>query len=96
MEDQIDEEVKVQRKDALMRLQNQISLEKNRRKTGKTLEVITERKEDEGTYVGRTRADAPEIDDEVIFTSRRDISPGEIVKVKITDAFDYDITGMEV
>ena len=96
MEDQIDEEVKVQRKDALMRLQNQISLEKNRRKTGKTLEVITERKEEEGTYVGRTRADAPEIDDEVIFTSRRDISPGEIVKVKITDAFDYDITGMEV
>lgn len=96
MEDQIDEEVKVQRKDALMRLQNQISLEKNRGKTGKTLEVITERKEEEGTYIGRTRADAPEIDDEVIFTSRRDISPGEIVKVKITDAFDYDITGMEV
>ena len=96
MDDQVDEETKQQRKDALMRLQNSISLEKNSEKTGKIFEVITEGREEEGTYTGRTRADAPDIDDGVIFTSRRDIAPGEIVKVKITDAFDYDITGMEV
>ena len=96
MDGQVDEKIKQERKDALMRLQNEISLEKNNEKKGKTLEVITERKEEDGTYTGRTRADAPDIDNEVIFTSRRELQPGEMVQVLITDAFDYDITGMEV
>ena len=96
MNGQVDEKIKQERKDALMRLQNEISLEKNNEKKGKTLEVITERKEEDGTYTGRTRADAPDIDNEVIFTSRRELQPGEMVQVLITDAFDYDITGMEV
>lgn len=96
MDGQVDEKIKQERKDALMRLQNEISLEKNNEKKGKTLEVITERKEEDGTYTGRTRADAPDIDNEVIFTSRRELQPGEMVRVLITDAFDYDITGMEV
>ncbi len=96
MDGQVDEEIKQERKDALMRLQNEISLEKNSEKKGKTLEVITERKEEDGTYTGRTAADAPDIDNEVIFTSRRELKPGEMVRVLITDAFDYDITGMEV
>ena len=96
MDGQVDEEIKQERKDALMRLQNEISLEKNSEKKGKTLEVITERREEDGTYTGRTAADAPDIDNEVIFTSRRELKPGEMVRVLITDAFDYDITGMEV
>ncbi len=96
MDGQVDEEIKQERKDALMRLQNEISLEKNSEKKGKTLGVITERKEEDGTYTGRTAADAPDIDNEVIFTSRRELKPGEMVRVLITDAFDYDITGMEV
>ena len=96
MDGQVDEEIKQERKDALMRLQNEISLEKNNEKKGKILEIITERKEEDGTYTGRTRADAPDIDNEVIFTSRRELMPGEVIRVLVTDAFDYDITGMEV
>lgn len=55
-----------------------------------------EEKDDDGSYIGRTAYDAPEIDDSVIFTSERDLAPGDMVNVLIQDAFDYDLTGMEV
>ena len=50
----------------------------------------------DGSYIGRTRYDAPEIDNSVIFTSCRELKAGMIVNVKIEDAFDYDLTGKEV
>ena len=96
MEDQISEEIKQQRLDAIMRRQLDISLELNREKIGKVLDVITEEQDEDGSYIGRTIYDAPEIDNSVIFTSEREIKPGDIVKVLIQDAFDYDLTGMEV
>ena len=96
MKDQIPDEIKQQRLDTIMRRQLDISLEMNREKIGKILEVLVEERDEDGSYVGRTRYDAPEIDNSVIFTSDRDLSPGNIVKVLIQDAFDYDLTGMEV
>ncbi|MDD5922750.1 MAG: 30S ribosomal protein S12 methylthiotransferase RimO, partial [Eubacteriales bacterium] len=95
--DQIPEEVKESRLDRLMSQQMEISLENNQRQIGKIAEVIVDGKDEDGvSYIGRTRRDAPEIDDSVLFSSERELIPGQITRVKITDAFDYDLEGMEV
>ncbi|MCI8647483.1 MAG: 30S ribosomal protein S12 methylthiotransferase RimO [Firmicutes bacterium] len=96
MDEQVEEEIKIQRQDAIMRTQLDISLESNRKKVGKTLQVLTEERDPDGSYIGRTAQDAPEIDNSVLFTSERDLAPGELVFVEITDAFDYDLIGREV
>lgn len=95
-EDQIDEEIKAQRLDHIMRRQLDISLALNREKIGTTLEVLVEEQDEDGSYIGRTAFDAPEIDNAVIFTSARDLAPGDFVQVLVEDAFDYDIVGTEV
>ncbi|MBQ8562673.1 MAG: 30S ribosomal protein S12 methylthiotransferase RimO [Firmicutes bacterium] len=95
-EDQIDEEVKAERADGIMRQQIEISLASNQDKVGQVLEVLVESMDEEGAYIGRTEYDAPEIDNSVIFTSERQHAPGDFVKVLINDAFDYDLVGMEV
>lgn len=96
MDGQIDEAVKVQRADGIMRRQLDISLQKNQQKVGQVLEVLVEAQDEDGSYVGRTEYDAPEIDNSVLFTSSRHLSPGEFVRVRIDDAFDYDLVGTEV
>lgn len=96
MENQIEEEIKQERLDAIMRRQIDISLELNREKIGKTYQVLVEEQDEEGSYVGRTRYDAPEIDNSVIFTSARTLKPGDLVQVHVEDAFDYDLVGTEV
>ena len=96
MENQIDEDIKQERLDAIMRRQLDISLEYNREKVGKELDVLVEEKDEDGSYIGRTQYDAPEIDNSVIFMSGRDLRPGEIVRVLVEDAFDYDLVGREV
>ncbi len=93
MKGQVREDVKARRKDKIMWTQRQISLECNQRQIGKTLEVLVEQKEEDGTYIGRSVYDAPEIDNEVLFTAKNACEIGTFVKVKITDAFDYDLTG---
>ncbi|MCI7145647.1 MAG: 30S ribosomal protein S12 methylthiotransferase RimO [Clostridiales bacterium] len=96
-EDQIDEEVKAERADCIMRLQLDISREVNEEKVGSIMEVLVESVDEDGCYVGRTVYDAPEIDGTVIFTGRRgNLKPGDFTRVKITDAFDYDLTGEEI
>ena len=95
MENQVDEDVKAQRLDEIMRIQREISLENNRRLIGETMEVMVDERDEDGSYIGRTRYDAPEIDNAVIFTSNRELKAGDIVNVKIEDAFDYDLTGEE-
>ena len=95
MENQVDEDVKAQRLDEIMRIQREISLENNRRLIGETMEVMVDERDEDGSYIGRTRYDAPEIDNAVIFTSDRELKAGDIVNVKIEDAFDYDLTGEE-
>ncbi len=93
MDNQISDKVKSARKDRLMLLQREISLDHNMGKVGSLLEVLVEGFEGEGRYIGRTAYDAPEIDNKVIFTSEKPLSPGEFAKVKILDGFDYDLWG---
>lgn len=96
MEEQVPQEIKEQRAETIMRRQLDISLESNRAKTGKIMEVLVEEKDEDGSYIGRTRYDAPEIDNSVIFSSQRELKAGMMVNVLIEDAFDYDLTGKEV
>ncbi|MFA5634300.1 MAG: 30S ribosomal protein S12 methylthiotransferase RimO [Anaerovoracaceae bacterium] len=95
MHDQVPKKVKLARRDRLMRLQQQISLEDNLLKIGHVYEVLVEEQEEEN-YIGRTVYDAPEIDNKVIFTSGRRLLPGEFALVKIEDGFDYDLMGHTV
>jgi len=95
-EDQIDEDIKAVRVDGIMRRQLDISLGYNQEKVGQTFEVIVDEIDQDGSYLGRTRYDAPEIDNSVIFTSARELKPGDIVNVMVNDAFDYDLVGTEV
>lgn len=96
MENQIDEAVKEARLDAIMRRQLEISLAVNEAKIGKTFTVLVEERDVDGSYIGRTAYDAPEIDDSVLFTSKRALKAGDFVQVQINDAFDYDLIGVEV
>ncbi len=57
------------------------------------IEVIVENYEGDGSYIGRSRYDAPEIDNSVIFKSGFELEIGSIVDVLIEDAFDYDLVG---
>ena len=96
MQDQIDEEIKEERLTGIMRAQLEISLESNKEKIGKTFKVLVEERDEDGSYIGRTEFDAPEIDNSVLFTSHRQLNPGDFVDVLIEDAFDYDLVGTEV
>ena len=81
MENQIEEEIKQERLDAIMRRQLDISLEYNREKIGTEMTVLVEERDEDGSYIGRTQYDAPEIDNSVIFTSRRDLKAGDMVRI---------------
>lgn len=88
--DDIPEEVKQERADKLMALQEGISAEINATKVGQVLRVIVDRKEG-GHYVGRTEFDSPEVDPEVVVYGNAKV--GEFCNVRITGAEDYDLLG---
>jgi len=93
-DDQIDEDVKQERYDILMRTQVDISAAKLEEMIGKTVEVFCEGFDPVAeTHYGRSRADAPEIDGKVYFWSDRKIPEGEIIEVKITESMDFDLMG---
>ena len=92
LEDNIDEEVKEQRAQEIMEVQQEISYQKNARKIGQIFKVIIDKKE-AGKYLGRTEFDSVEVDNEVIIHSEKKLHPGDFVNVKITNAFDYDLEG---
>ncbi len=94
-EDQIPEDVKEMRLDQIMRTQLDISYQHNQALIGSVLDVLVEDRDEDGSYIGRSQYDAPEIDNSVVFTSDRDLKPGDMVKVFINDAFDYDLAGYE-
>lgn len=96
MEDQIDEEIKEERKDSIMRLQMEISRQFNESLVGRKMEVLIEEKDEEGVYLGRTQYDAPEIDNCVIVRTDKDHEPGDFINIEVTDAYDYDIVGREI
>ena len=94
--DQIDEQVKLDRMDMIMRDQMDIAASINEAKIGKTLTVIYEGFDQlNKTHFGRSEADAPDIDGKVYFKVRKkqDFELGDFVKVKITDVIDYDLFG---
>ena len=92
MNDAVPAEEKEARAQEIMELQQEISLEKNRENIDRVLRVIIDRKE-AGRYIGRTEYDSVEVDNEVIVNSKRKLTPGEFVQVRITGAFDYDLEG---
>ncbi|HQW93713.1 MAG TPA: TRAM domain-containing protein, partial [Ferruginibacter sp.] len=83
---------KEERAQEIMEVQQEISLEKNQEKVGKTFKVLIDKKE-AGRYLGRTEFDSVEVDNEVIIQSKKKLTIGEFVQVKITKAYDYDIEG---
>lgn len=91
--EQIDEDIKEQRLNELMEIQQAISYENNLLKLGKTYDVLIEEKEDENIYAGRTYMDSIEIDGCVYVTSDKELTLGSIYKVKINDALEYDLIG---
>ena len=91
--DQIDEEIKEQRHNELMELQQGISYENNLAKIGGVYDVLIEEKDAENIWVGRTYMDSIDIDGCVYVTSDKDLELGSIYKVKINDALEYDMMG---
>ena len=91
---QVPDEVKEARKDFLLNIQQDISLAKNKEKIGQTVSALIEGKESSSpeVYFGRTPADAPEVDGTVL-VSGQGLSAGDIVSVKITHAYEYDLIG---
>jgi ribosomal protein S12 methylthiotransferase len=96
MDGKVPEEVAEKRRDMIMQAQAAVSEELNERKIGRTFDVMVDEAGPDSFFIGRTRYDAPEIDDEVTFQSDRELRPGDIVRVKITDAYEYDLAGEEV
>ena len=97
MPDQIDEQVKQDRYDAIMAIQYDVVAERLRAMQGKVITVLCEGYDPvSGHFYGRSEFDAPEIDGRVFFTSKQKLLEGEFVKVRITGALDYDPVGEAV
>lgn len=89
----LSEKVKRERRDRLMKLQQQISLENNEKYIGSTIKCIVEGYTDDGIVILRSEHDAPEIDGIVYAKSNEPVVPGDIEEVKITRADEYDLFG---
>lgn len=92
LEDNISEEEKQDRLDALTFSQESISLNLNQKKIGKTFKVLIDRKEGE-FWIGRTEFDSPEVDNEVLISIEEKVKIGNFYQVKITDAAEFDLYG---
>lgn len=94
LDNQVDEKVKLCRKDEIMELQQEISMDKSERLVGKEIEVIIEGKaSDEDVYVGRSYMDAPSVDGYVFINSEEELMSGDFAKVRIVKAMEYDLIG---
>lgn len=93
--DQVPEEVKEERYHRFMQLQQQISAQRLQDKIGRELLVLIDEVDAEGA-IGRSQADAPEIDGAVYLNGETGVKVGEIVKVKIENADEYDLWGSRV
>jgi ribosomal protein S12 methylthiotransferase len=94
MEDQIPEEVKADRRDEIMELQQEISLDHSQSMIGRTLEVMIEGKvADENAYVGRTYMDGPNVDGMIFVQTGEALMSGDFAKVRVTGAMEYDLIG---
>ena len=91
--DDVDPEVKADRANRLMEVQQSISADRNEEKVGQTLKVLFDRKEG-GYFIGRTEYDSPEVDNEVLVDAKKFfVRLGDFANVQITAAEDYDLYG---
>src|SRR5688500_17169500 len=92
MADDVPDEIKQERMEALMEIQQSISLGLNRSKIGQAFKVMVDRKEG-GVFIGRTESDSPEVDNEVIIESNEYLRIGDFVDVRIRSTAEFDLTG---
>ncbi|GGZ81179.1 30S ribosomal protein S12 methylthiotransferase RimO [Algibacter mikhailovii] len=93
LEDDVPEEVKIDRANQIMEIQSQISWELNQQKIGQTFKVVIDRKEG-NNFIGRTEFDSPDVDNEVLIDATKTyLKTGEYAKVKIIEAEDFDLYG---
>ncbi len=90
--DDVPAEEKQRRAEEIMEVQQEISLAINQAKEGQTLKVIVDKKE-AGRWLGRTQFDSVEVDNEVVINTTKRLKSGDMVMVKITKAYDYDLEG---
>ena len=96
LEEDVPEEVKQQRSNAIMEIQSQISWEHNQSCVGKTFRCLIDRKEGVH-FVGRTFMDSPDVDNEVLIDATKYyLKQGDFAKIKITEATDYDLIGVPI
>ena len=93
MDGHMDEEIKEERRDRVMMVQQAISEEINQKREDKVFEILIEEEAEEGVYVGRTQGDAEEIDSVVYVNSDEELEIGSFVNVYITEAMEYDLIG---
>ncbi|MBQ7925702.1 MAG: 30S ribosomal protein S12 methylthiotransferase RimO [Lachnospiraceae bacterium] len=94
MPDQVPEEIKEERRDELMELQQAIAFEKAEEMVGRVLDVMIEGKvADEDVYVARTYRDAPNVDGYLFLNTSANLVTGDFVKVLVTDSNEYDLIG---
>jgi ribosomal protein S12 methylthiotransferase len=93
--DHVPDELKQERYDRFMQLQQKISTEKLQQKIGKTISVLIDEVDEEGA-IGRSFADAPEIDGAVYLNDEQSVKPGDIVQVKVEHADEYDLWGSKI
>lgn len=93
-ENQVPEEIKEQRKDTIMALQQEIAFQKGEEQIGRILDVMVEGNlPDEGVYIARTYMDAPDVDGYVFVKSDWNLMSGDFITVRITGAQEYDLIG---
>ncbi|HRK52268.1 MAG TPA: 30S ribosomal protein S12 methylthiotransferase RimO [Cyclobacteriaceae bacterium] len=96
MKDDVPAHVKQERVDAIMDLQQRISLENNQKKIGNTYKILIDRKEG-GQFIGRTEYDSPEVDNEVLIDARENyLRIGDFVMAKVVDASEFDLIAQPV
>ena len=94
MPSQIDEDIKIKRRNEIMELQQEIAFENAEDMIGRELLVMIEGKVvDENAYVGRTYMDCPNVDGNIFITTDEELITGDFVKVKVTGAAEYDLIG---
>jgi len=89
---QISAKVREERFSGIMSLQQEISGQVNQKFMGRSMDVLVEEKRDD-CYLGRSQYDAPEVDGQVYIRSKTKLTPGEFVRVRITDTLEYDLAG---
>ncbi len=92
LKDDVPDEVKQERLDKIMMLQQDISLELNKQRVGKIFKTVIDRKEGE-YYVGRTEFDSPEVDNEVLISTEKELQKGEFYNILIEKADYFDLYG---